>query len=205
MEVITLSLGLGQTNCYIIHKDSKCVVIDPGDWWEEIEKVLIFNELKLLAILITHRHYDHIGAVDEGAKSHQVPVYAHEFEADGMKDPSKNLSVLMGLNTTAVADRFIAEGETLVIGCFEFDVIEVSGHTEHSLCFYSKELGAVFTGDTLFKSSVGRVDFHNGTMEELCENIKHKLLVLPTDTLVYPGHGPFTSIEIEAKANPYIR
>ncbi len=205
MEVITLVVGGYGVNCYIVIKGQDCLVIDPGDDWPRIDRVIKDKSLNLKAILITHCHFDHIGAMAETDFPDYVPVYAHEEESQAMKDPYKNLSVTLGRHISVAASDFVSDGQSFMIGDMKISVIEIYGHTANSLCYYMEEEGLVFTGDTLFAGSVGRTDFLGASIYELAKEIKDKLLVLDEKVKVYPGHGPATTIGIEAKSNPYVK
>lgn len=205
MEVLTLRVGPYQVNCYLLVKGDDCIIIDPGDEWDRIQKVLVDRDLTVLAVLITHSHFDHIGGLVGNDYLKDVPVFAHKNESSHMEDPFKNLSVSGGNHLVAAATDFVEEGKLLTIRNLDIEIIEIFGHTENSICYYFKDYGMVFTGDTLFAGSVGRTDFLGVPIGELVAEIKSKLLVLDEQTKVYPGHGPATSIGIEKKTNPYMR
>lgn len=206
IEIQQLQLGEMQTNCFLINNPAKkCVIIDPGAEANKIIKLLQEQELELVAILVTHGHFDHIGGVNALVDELHVPVYAHEKESKMMKDPNKNLSSLFGnLTITCKANELIEDKAVLEFGeDLVFDVIEVPGHTSHSLCFYHQS-GHLFTGDTLFKGSVGRTDLYSGDSRDLIKNIFTKLLKFPAETKVYPGHGLATTLNQEKSSNPYL-
>ena len=156
--------------------------------------------------MVTHGHYDHIGAVEKVVNHMGVPVITHEDAAKMMADPIRNLSTYFtSRNIKAAADRFVRDGETLDLGAgLVFKVMIVPGHSPKSVCFYNEVLEAVFTGDTLFAGSIGRTDYYDGNRMDLVKNIQEKLMFLPGNTKVYPGHGKNTTIANEKADNPYL-
>jgi len=205
MKVDKLVLGRWETNGYIVSNEAgDCVVIDPGDWPERVAQIIDNNKLNLKGILITHSHFDHISGVDALVEKYGVDVYAHKKEAAMMADFTKNLSKLfLGKAIQATATRYLEDGEEISFGDgLEFQVIEVPGHTENSLCYYHNAI--LFSGDTLFKETVGRIDLYPGHQGDLIAYIKKRLLVLPDKTLVYPGHGESTTIGYEKANNMFL-
>ncbi|WP_071461255.1 MBL fold metallo-hydrolase [Bacillus massilinigeriensis] len=208
MKWSQLPLGPLQTNCYIIFAPNKeCLVIDPG---EEAGKIFTFledKELTPIAILLTHAHFDHIGAVDELREKYGIPVYLHEKEAKWLFDPSLNGSqfFMMGsLVRIKPADYIIAEEKEMEIGQFKFMIKETPGHSPGSVSFYFPDSDFVVSGDTLFSKSIGRSDLPGGNHQMLLQSIHEKLLVLDEITAVLPGHGPTTTILEEVDRNPYL-
>ena len=209
MKIKRMVLGGLANNTYIIigEEGKKAVVIDPAAEPERILEYLSGQGLALEGILITHGHYDHIGAV-EGIKRHlDVPVYTHEEEARMMEDPIRNLSTYFtSMGIKAQADKLVVEGEILSFGDdLSFKTIIVPGHSPKSVCFLAEDQNVVFTGDTLFSGSIGRTDYYNGDQGDLIRYISQKLMFLPGDTKVYPGHGEMTTIANEKAYNPYLR
>lgn len=200
-------LGELQANCYIIEGENQhCVVVDPGD--ESINLVKSIQDLNLTvdAILLTHCHFDHIGAAQSVAKKFLAPIYASQLEAEMMMDPERNLSAYYGLNPIQLPVTEIIEHEQVIDfgNGIRITCLEVPGHTESSMCFYIED-GHVITGDTLFNNSIGRTDLYSGSPEDLARNIKQVLFKLPVETKVHPGHGPSTTIGKELRANQYLR
>lgn len=213
MEVKTLQwkqmpLGPLQTNCYILwNTTNDCLVIDPGGEGEKLIQWLENQSLSPLAILLTHAHFDHIGAVDQMRDHFSIPVYVHEKEAQWLLDPSLNGSQLfmMGeLIRLKPADYILTNEKNLKIGDFQLQLFETPGHSPGSISYYVQECGIVLAGDTLFMGSIGRSDLPGGNQKELLASIHDKLLTLPEDTTVLPGHGPETSIEAEMDSNPFL-
>ncbi|MED1488983.1 MBL fold metallo-hydrolase [Bacillus smithii] len=208
MKWSRMPLGPLQTNCYILWNDDKdCIIFDPGDEGDKLCRWIDQHELKPLAILLTHAHFDHIGAVDQVRETYRIPVYVHENEAKWLLDPTLNGSQLF-LRDKAVrvkpADVILTVEKELTFGSFRFQLLETPGHSPGSLSYYSQELEAVFCGDTLFNGSIGRTDLPGGNHEDLLKSIHERLLTLPEETVVLPGHGPETSIENEMDMNPFL-
>ena len=199
-------VGPLQVNCYAMTDQEKnLILIDPGDEAEKLIDFMKENQFELKAILLTHGHFDHIGAVPSLLAWKKVPVYTHEKEAQLMKDASLNLSVYFRFpEVKAEASHFLVQGQAIKISKeLEFQVIEVPGHSPVSLCYYFPKQSVVFSGDTLFQQSIGRTDLYLGNSGDLVQNIKNQLFVLPEETEVYPGHGFKTSIGREKVKNPY--
>lgn len=209
-SVRTYSLGPVQTNCYIVSNKSKeCLIFDPGEEGARLVKELRSKGLKPLAILLTHTHFDHIGAVDALREVFDLPLYVHEKEVSWLADPLKNGSgkyaELPNYTVNAPNDEHIlrTEGE-MTIGDFTFNVAHTPGHSPGSVSFIFKEDGFAIVGDTLFERSVGRTDLIGGSMDVLLKSINNKLLSLPEDTIIYPGHGNYTTPAAEMNQNPFL-
>lgn len=201
------ALGPLQTNAYIIENGNKeCIIIDPGSEGKRLVKNLEKNGLKPLAVLLTHAHFDHIGAVDSITEKWNCSVYIHEKEQDWLQDPSLNGSkyFISEEITAKDADQLITEEGSLDIGTFHFKVIETPGHSPGSVSYYLQEKQVVFSGDALFARSIGRTDLPGGSHRQLIQSIHEKLLVLPEATVVASGHGPLTSIGDEMNGNPFL-
>lgn len=202
-----LPLGPLQTNCYLYSNEHKeCLVIDPGGDGKKLINILQQQQLKPIAILLTHAHFDHIGAVDDVRNQWNIPVYVHKNEKDWLNDPTKNGSQLFMAGAVSVSepDELIKDEGSLKIGSFTLDVYETPGHSPGSVSYYDKETDIVFSGDALFAGSIGRTDLPGGNHEQLIQSIHHKLLTLPEETLVLSGHGPETTIEQEMETNPFL-
>ncbi|MFB5662030.1 MBL fold metallo-hydrolase [Alteribacillus sp. HJP-4] len=207
MDWKQLPLGPLQTNCYILYDVDKAVVFDPGGDAHILERWLAEKQLKPIAIVLTHAHFDHIGAVQELREKWGISVFLHENEKGWLTDPSKNGSALFLGNeaiTAAEADEWITGEEMLHIGPFEFKIYETPGHSPGSVSFYHKGTSTIFSGDVLFYGGIGRTDLPGGNHEQLIRSIHDKLLSLPEDTAVACGHGPVTTIEDEMNSNPFL-
>ncbi len=194
------------TNCYLlINEDSSdAVLIDPAGDASEIKKMLERNKCRLRAVLLTHGHYDHIGAAERIKDEYGVKVYAGEQEKELLADPYMNLSGHMDReNITLSADEWLSDGQHISPAGFDILAIHTPGHTEGGMSYYVEEAGILFSGDTLFEGSVGRTDFATGSFSKIVSSIKGKLFKLPDDTKVFPGHGDCTTIADEKKYNPF--
>lgn len=207
MKWTQLPLGPMQTNCYILYKeDHSCLIIDPGEEGDKLIKYLQEKKLNPEGIVLTHAHFDHIGAVDIVRDAYNLPVYLHQNEKEWLSNPALNLSDFMqgGKITIKEADRIITEEQDLTVGTFRFQVLETPGHSPGSISLYFQDDQLVVAGDALFFGSIGRTDLPGGNHAKLIESIHQKLLSLPEETSVLPGHGPVTSIGNEMDSNPFL-
>jgi glyoxylase-like metal-dependent hydrolase (beta-lactamase superfamily II) len=209
MKVDRLVLGEFENNCYIARSSDSaadCLVIDTGLDAQPLLKFLERGKLTPAAVILTHGHIDHIAGVEALRKKFpSIQIYIHKLDAEMLGDADVNLSIMAGSSFTAgEADRLIDEGDTIDKAGIKLSVIHTPGHTPGGICLYSEKDGIIFVGDTIFAGSVGRTDFPNGDMQQLIEGIRHKLLTLPEDTVVYPGHGPETTIGREKADNPFL-
>lgn len=204
------SLGPIQTNCYIVsNKEKECLIFDPGEEGAKLVKEIRAKNLKPLAILLTHAHFDHIGAVDALREVFELPVYIHEKEVSWLADPMKNGSgkyaELPNYIVKAPEEAHILRKEQqLKIGTFIFDAVFTPGHSPGSISYVFKEDGFAIVGDTLFERSVGRTDLIGGSTKILLDSINQKLLTLPDDMIIYPGHGSYTTPKAERQHNPFL-
>lgn len=207
MKIETMVLGQVRTNCYlVIQEDTKeAVLVDAADRADVIGRKLADEGLMLKAVFLTHGHGDHILAVEELKRNFGVKIYAAEPEADLLEDPRKNLSEdLFGTPVAVRADVLLKDGQKAEAAGMTFQVIHTPGHTPGGCCYYQPQEKVLFSGDTLFHGSVGRTDFPGGSMSQLVRSVREKLLVLPEDVTVYPGHEGTTAIGFEKKHNPFL-
>ncbi|MBP2240872.1 glyoxylase-like metal-dependent hydrolase (beta-lactamase superfamily II) [Cytobacillus eiseniae] len=208
MEWHQLPLGPLQTNCYIVSKENRtCLIFDPGEESEKLIKWMNEKQLKPIAIILTHAHFDHIGAVDDIRDTYQIPVYVHENEADWLSDPALNGSHLFKVGKLIQgkpADHVLTDETNLTIGDFAFNILKTPGHSPGSLSFYFAEGNLVISGDALFNGSIGRTDLPGGNHHQLLSSIHEQLLILPEETIALPGHGPVTTIGREMDTNPFL-
>ncbi len=185
-----LVVGPYQSNCYILgcDKTKVGVVIDPGDEAFRIVNEISRNGLRILHILITHGHVDHVGAASELKRITKAPVLIHSLDAPGLGFP---------------ADGDLREGEKVEVGSYTITAIHTPGHSPGGMCLSAP--GAVFTGDTLFAGSIGRTDFPGGNHHQLIQGVIKKIFPLGDDIRVYPGHGPASTIGRERLTNPFFR
>ncbi|NKZ31590.1 MBL fold metallo-hydrolase [Ureibacillus thermosphaericus] len=208
LDVKTLSVGPVQANCYIVSNQSKeCIIFDPGEEGNRIISTIQSQQLKPLAIFLTHAHFDHIGAVDELRQAFHIPVYIHKEEEDWLMDPNKNGSgKYVDLQTYRLqpADYIIEKEQTFVVGGMKFHAVFTPGHSPGSISYIFEDDGFAIVGDTLFQGSIGRTDLIGGSLEVLLKSIHEKLLVLPDDFIIYPGHGGYTTPAHEMDTNPFL-
>lgn len=198
INITKLRVGPVSTNCYIVNRadSDKAIIIDPGDEAEKIERIIIQNMLKPVAILLTHGHFDHIGAMDVLKKHFGIKAYAYRDE-EKIINTEYNLGRAFGILVSGRADVFFDDGEELEFDGIKLKVIHTPGHTIGSCCFYDEEDKVLFSGDTLFCASHGRTDFPTGSQSAIIRSITEKLLVLEDDVKVYPGHEEETTIGSE--------
>lgn len=205
MRIWSSELGTFGTNCYIIActETGESAIIDPGADEPWLAETLAANGLEPDAILLTHGHLDHISGIAAVQRLTEASVAIHGEDAPMLSDPRRNGSALFGMPVTAPApDRLLQDGDEVRVGNLRLTVIHTPGHTPGGCCFYTE--GHLFTGDTLFAGSIGRTDLAGGNYGTLIQSIKSKLLGLPAETVVYPGHGPSTTIDDEREHNPFL-
>lgn len=208
--VITNQLGDFMTNCYTVYNavTRDAVLVDPASNARFLNNILVNEQLNCVAILLTHGHYDHIGALPELMElvGHKVPIYASAEEEDVLNDPRKNLSTMLsGQMVTVKPDILLQDDQEIELLDTKLRCFLVPGHTKGGMCYYFAENGILFSGDTLFARSIGRSDFPTGDGIKLVKSIKEKLMTLPDETIVYPGHNERTTIGKERNANPFIQ
>ena len=205
MQVEQIPVGAFEMNCYIVapDKEKSCLIIDPGD---EPERIITYiNEHKLTPdrILLTHCHIDHARRAADVQKYFNIPLYAGEADVPLLESLNEQ-AALFGMDRTELPEinGFLDDGEHFSTAGFEYTVFHTPGHSPGSFCVHIK--GSVFVGDVLFFDSIGRTDLYGGSYPVLMQSIKEKLLVLPDETVVYPGHGPATTIGREKQNNPFL-
>lgn len=207
MRIKSLVVGMVQTNCYLVYdeKTKRAVIVDPGDGANVISSECRKLGLKPEAILLTHGHFDHIMAAAALRDEWGLKIYACEKELEVLRDGSKNLMLNYYRKAYALEpDITVRDGETFEAAGFAWKVIETPGHTIGSCCYYVEAEDVLFSGDTLFHMSYGRIDFPTGSGRDMAASVK-KLLTLPEDVMVYPGHMDATTIGYEKKYNPLAR
>lgn len=200
------AVGVMGANCYLFAcaETQKAVLIDPGAEGKKLFQWVSGKGLTVEYILLTHGHVDHIGAVDElRALLGDVVVGIHAGDAEMLTDGRKNLSSYFGPSVVQrEADVLLHDGQEIIIGNEKIKVISTPGHSPGSICFLTSE--GLVSGDTLFAGSIGRTDFPGGSLEQLLKGVEEKLLVLPEETMVFPGHGETTQIGKEKRDNPFL-
>ncbi|EAH4446903.1 TPA: MBL fold metallo-hydrolase [Listeria innocua] len=201
-KIKRIMTGIIQENCYIIYQDNLALIVDPGDEANKIETEIASLGVKPIAVLLTHCHYDHIGALEEIRSTYQIPVYVSPLEQEWLSNPDLNLSAhIAGKAIVAQpAEYEFTLGDYNIEG-FRFKVVPTPGHSIGSVSFIFDDFAVV--GDALFKGSIGRTDLYTGDFDTLINSIKTKLFVLPDDLPAYSGHGDATTIGHEKKTNPY--
>jgi len=193
-------------NCYIVgsEKTGEGIVIDPGAESQRILKKIEELGLKIGAIIATHAHPDHVSAVGKVKAATGAEFLIHEDDAQGLEQGGYISSLLgMSFPKSPAPDRLLKDGDTIQVGELQLRVLHTPGHTPGGMCLLGE--GIVFTGDTLFSQGIGRCDFPGGDYQALMEAIRSRLMSLPDDTAVYPGHGPETTIGYERDCNPFLK
>lgn len=202
MIIKPLTVSMFGTNCYIVAcpQTKEAVIIDPGADGKGIIDTVRSLQFDIKYVLNTHGHIDHIGANGSLKAEYKVPILLHERDLKIYNNPGFGLGLV--LKKQPQPDRYISDGDVIEFGSESLTVIETPGHSPGGVCFYSESL--LFCGDTIFAGSIGRTDLSGGSFEILMKSIYEKLLPLPADTVVYPGHGPSTSVGEETSSNPFI-
>lgn len=199
-------LGSVFTNCYFLKnkETGELLIVDPAASPERIYQKVSDMEGKPAAILLTHGHFDHILAVNDVKEKYGIPVYACRQEEEMLREPSVNMTAFYGGSLSVKPDKFLNDLDVFTEAGFSIQMIHTPGHTKGSCCYYLKDEGILFSGDTLFCGSVGRTDFPGGSTAEIVRSL-HKLLEsLPEETQVYPGHDTDTTIGYEKRYNPFV-
>jgi len=206
LKVDKFTLGVCETNFYYVYEEGKKDVIafDPADRGELLYQQLTAKGFHVAAICLTHGHFDHIWGVEGLKKCSGARVYAYEGEKELCESDALNVSRDVGRPCTVTPDVLLKDGEKVEIAGMQFQVIATPGHTKGSCCYYFEEAKVLLSGDTLFQDSVGRTDLPTGSMSALVRSVRERLMVLPDDVTVYPGHGECTSIGHERKYNAFL-
>ena len=205
MNYEILIVGPLETNCYLVYsQDSlECAVVDPGAEAERIVQLIAQKNLKPTLILNTHGHVDHIGANKEIKEKFNIPLYIHSADGPMLENVQQSeMAIFLGAMDSPSPDHFLNDGDKIKIGKSFLQVIHTPGHSPGSVSFLSD--GFLLSGDTLFFGGVGRTDLPGGSWKEMVNSIKNKILTMPDEMKVLPGHGPFTTVGQEKRANPFI-
>lgn len=199
-------IGMVSTNVYLAvnTQTREAFLVDPADNADLIADWIKERGVTVKAILLTHGHFDHIGAVTELKRTLQAPVYALEAEKTLLADPRLNASVSYIRTLSVEADVWLRDGQNLELAGFEITVMHTPGHTKGGACYYLPREGVLFSGDTVFCESIGRADLPTGNGAELVRSVRKLLAALPDETTVYPGHDEATSVAHEKMYNPFI-
>lgn len=205
MNIKRFSLGPLGTNCYILYKGTEALIVDPGGEADKVISFLQEENLTPLSILLTHAHFDHIGAVEDLRTYYEIDVYLHENEKDWLANPELNRSLFF----TGEAfrgkdpDHYLKPG-VFQIGTFHFNIIHTPGHSPGSVSFIFEDEQLIISGDVLFQHGIGRTDLPGGSFSQLEDSLRQELYKLPDDYTVFPGHGEETSIGVEKRTNPFV-
>jgi hydroxyacylglutathione hydrolase len=212
-----LPVGWLQCNCHVVGDPAtrEAVVIDPGDETEKILAVVARHHLTVKAILITHAHIDHVGGLRKMREATGAPVRMHPDDLELYRILDQQAATIgVPLPGRVEVDGELREGDTVRWGAYQVSVLHTPGHTRGSVSLYfpgepatgaAGAAGSLFAGDTLFAGSIGRTDLWGGSFEAIIRSIESKLLELPEQTIVYPGHGPATTIGEERETNPFLQ
>ncbi|MGD9030179.1 MAG: MBL fold metallo-hydrolase [Anaerolineae bacterium] len=207
MILHTIPAGMNQTNCYLVgcEETYRGAVIDPGGEGQRIVREIERSGLDIQAVLITHAHFDHIGGISEVIDATGASLALHPNERPVLD--AGGGAAMFGLPTKPcpAPDIELAPGQTIVVGTLNFEVLFTPGHSPGGVTFYEAAEGVAFDGDLLFASGIGRTDLFGGDWDTLMHSIKAVLFALPDDTVIYPGHGPKTTVGREKRTNPWIR
>lgn len=206
LQILEYNVGDIGTNCYfLVNTDTKeMMIVDPGGDAPILKSRIAEMDLKPAAILLTHAHYDHAHHAKILKDTYQIPIYIHEAEKQTLTDVRMNVSAMFGKPETYEADVFLKDGQEFTLAGFEIVTLHTPGHTPGGACYYFKDQKVLVSGDSLFCGSVGRTDFPGGSMSSLVRSLKEKVMVLPRDTQVLPGHMMRTTIGQECEYNPYL-
>jgi glyoxylase-like metal-dependent hydrolase (beta-lactamase superfamily II) len=211
MLIVRLPAWLAETNAFIVAREpgGLAVVVDAPPDPDLIGSALVQNDLSLAAVLLTHGHVDHTGGSGQLARATGAAVYIHPDDDYLTLHPAQQLQAIFGMAPPGVYDlpdgfESLADGDLIRVADLEFEVRHTPGHTPGHCCFYLEDQEALFSGDQLFAGSIGRTDLPGGSLPALMSSMRDKVMVLPDETRVLPGHGPETTIGKERATNPFL-
>lgn len=208
MILQTIVVGPLGVNCYVIGDEHahQAIVIDPGGDPQKILELVRLHRFEVRAIVNTHAHFDHVGAIERLRRETSAPFAIHAEEESTLdRAPTSAKAFGLAIAPVTTPDRWLTDGDMIEAGRIKLRVIHTPGHSPGGICLYDPDDGVLFSGDTLFHGSIGRTDFPGCSLEALLTSIKTRLLVLPGETVVYPGHGQATTIAEEALLNPFLK
>ena len=199
MKVESIVLGSIGTNCYIVTNEEtkECFAVDMAECPQEYVNYIKNNGLEMKALFLTHGHFDHIMGIDDFLKAFPVPVYAGEDELPVIEDDRLNVSCMYGPKYAFHGAQPVRDGQVIECAGIEVDVLHTPGHTAGSTSLYCEKEKCLFSGDTIFAGTWGRTDLPTSSREDIMNSITNKILVLPDDTFIYPGHGKATMLKDE--------
>ena len=202
-----ITVGALFTNSYIVYDSEKSVgiIVDAGDEADKILATVDRRDVKIRGIFLTHGHFDHLLAVRDLKADLNCKLYLHPADREILSLVPHDARYFLGRDVPPPPepDEWLIDGQSIKVGRYYGKVIHTPGHTPGSVCFLFKDM--IFTGDTLFAGSIGRTDLPGGSLESLLSSLKNKVLKLPDDFVIYPGHGPSSTIGVERRLNPFIR
>ena len=203
-RIHALVVGRLATNCYVLEKESSAIIVDPGDEPERLLRFIKDIKAKPSAIVATHAHFDHVLGVDHLRRVLRIPFLLHRDDLSILESMQNRARQFVGIEVPQPpkVDRFLEDGDSLGIGSETIKVLHTPGHSPGSISLSGD--GYVLTGDALFNQSIGRTDLPGGDLRTLMHSIRERLFKLDDDTIVYPGHGPETTIGDEKLANPFV-
>jgi hydroxyacylglutathione hydrolase len=199
-----------EVNGFLLYDETgKCLIVDPGcnrpGQQQQLSRFVQDHDLKPEAIVLTHGHFDHLSGLAWAKATYSCPVLMHPDDLFLLNSAEQHAGLFgLRVDTPPQPDRFVEEGEVIPFGNSEVAILHVPGHSPGSICLYSEKDGLLICGDVLFSGSVGRSDLFGGDHALLIRGIKEKLMVLPRETTVWPGHGPKTTIGTEYDTNPFL-
>lgn len=207
MILQTIPAGMNQTNCYVVgcEKTSQGAVIDPGGEGKRLVREIKRQELDIRYVLITHAHFDHIGGIAQVVEATGAKLAVHPNERPLLEAGGGAAIWGLRVKPSPPPDLALSDGQMIKVGELSFEVLFTPGHSPGGVTFYEAAEGVAFVGDVLFSSGIGRTDLHGGDHQTLMRSIKEVLFKLPDETVIYPGHGPTTTVERERRSNPWVR
>jgi glyoxylase-like metal-dependent hydrolase (beta-lactamase superfamily II) len=206
MILHTIPAGMNQTNCYVVgcEETSRGAVIDPGGEGKRLVREIQDTDLDIKYVLITHAHFDHIGGIADVVEATGARLAIHPNERELLEAGGGASIWGLKVKPSPEPDVELSDGQLLQVGELTFEVLLTPGHSPGGVSFYEPDEEVAFVGDVLFSRGVGRTDLHGGSRQRLMRSIKEVLFQLPADTVIYPGHGPKTTIAEERRSNPWI-
>ena len=212
MLIVQVPAWLTETNAWIVAEESggRAIVVDAPPEPDAIGAILIQRDLTLAAVMLTHGHIDHTGGSGELSRATGASVYVHPDDDFLTLHPVEQLRAMFGMTPPGVYDvpqhfEALVDGDRLILAGLDFEVRHTPGHTPGHCCFYLEAEGTLFSGDQLFAGSIGRTDLPGGSLAALMASMEEKVMVLPDETRVLPGHGPETTIGRERTGNPFLQ
>ncbi|MHB9033150.1 MAG: MBL fold metallo-hydrolase [Anaerolineae bacterium] len=207
VEIVKLTVGPIAANCYLYlaEQTGQAIIIDPGAEPQRLLDEINLRDLQVTAIILSHFHFDHVMAAEAIRAATHAPVAVHSLDAPYLANQPALFQMFLQEPLPGLqADRLLKDGDIVSIGADVLQVLHTPGHSPGGICLYNKDAGVLFSGDTLFRHGIGRTDFPGCDNELLISSIRMRLFSLPADTVVFPGHGPKTTIKEERGANPYL-